>query len=167
MNSKLNRRVAVTIAVLSSSLFAMGRVWAEDATSGFQMEVAGRSWVATRSQIFKAMVGKSFALNVNAFLEGSKTSHLGFMIVPQAEGNYVQTYQLGEKANTGSFNVDVLGGDIMESSFVFESGELAVTSYDADKMTISGTFRGKLKNHAGNAEIDIAKGKFNAIEISQ
>ena len=167
MSQKINRRLVPALTVLAFTVLTSGAALAEDAAADFQMEVAGRSWVATRSQIFKAIVGKSFALNVNAFLEGSKTSRLGFMIVPQAEGNYVQTYHLGEKANAGNFNVDVLGGDIMESSFVFENGELAITSYDADKKTISGTFNGKLKNHAASAEIEITKGKFDAIEISQ
>lgn len=169
MGSKLKRRGAVMFAILSTFLFTRGTIWADDASPSFQMDVAGRTWVATRSQIYKAAVGKSFALNINAFLQGSKISQLSFMIVPKAQGNFVQVYPLGEKANTGFFNVDVLGGDIMSDNFafVFESGELAITAYDPTKMTISGTFSGKLKNHAGDGKIEIANGKFDGIEISK
>lgn len=154
--------VATTTMIFSGSVLAAG--------NGISFDVAGKHWVSTRADVFKSAMGDKPMLNITGLLEAEKKSKLSFNILPPADADYIHSYELHPLAPdtkaTGSFNTDMLGGNVMESSFQFQSGTVQITAYDAAKHLISGTFSGKLKNHSGSAQIEITNGVFTDVDLT-
>jgi hypothetical protein len=142
-----------------------------DEAPGTSMEVAGRTWVATRSIIYKTAIGKNFALNFNAFLDSAKKSHVSFLIYPAVDGDYLHSFEIKAGAggkiptNSGGFNVDMLGGNPFEDDLRIQAGQFVVTKYSPATKTMSGTFSGTARNQTGSATVEIKNGRFTDVDV--
>lgn len=168
ITAALSRRASLQVLLGVAAAPVFGQQGPGEA---FSMTVSGKPWAATRSAAFRTLIAGVPGWNINGFLDGPKISHVGFLIYPASETTPAGIYPLGKSGGPkahdhgGSFNVDMMGGNILDDNFHFTDGEVSVTAYDAARKVIAGTFSGIGKNSSG-ATLDITNGRFTDVGLT-
>ena len=154
------------LLILTSLVFAASTAFAD----GMKMQIEGKDWAATVINATQLKMGATAVINISGKLEGSKISMLAFQLAPTTPDKPVGHYELKTglpKAGFGSgtFNVDLLGGNPMEDGFSFQSGILDVTAYDPATHALTGTFSGVAENHSGSKKANVRNGVLDAVGI--
>jgi hypothetical protein len=179
------RRGLLAAAVLGLSALATGQVptlvlaqsiaGAAPGEPTMTMEVGGRTWAATRFVVSTITMSNQPVLSMTGLLDGPKISKLGFLVFLPSSGDYIHSFELkpmqfGMKAkdtpspSVGSFNVDLLGSNSLESLFSFKSGAIVIQRYDAAAKSISGSFSGIMMSESGTT-LEAKNGVFANVPI--
>lgn len=136
---------------------------AADAPGGATID--GASWTADRSFAVTTTIAGKPILNVNLFKGSTPLAHFGFNVMLAKAGDYVGSYDvIGYGGTGGVYTPDQLNPDIL--TFHYEvKGKLAITTYDAARRSVSGTFSGTATNHAGGKPVIITNGTFRDVDI--
>ena len=154
--------LSIALAALSGGLSS---AQSSVADLGFRARVADQSFVPTQVSASTAKIGGKEFINITGNRKGAQIASLGFNIA----GHDVGTYPLGRDPLTGShgrYTTDLIGADINEDIYRFESGSVVISRYNAATHVVSGTFSAVAKNRSGKS-LAITDGVFTDIAVTQ